>query len=120
MRQRRISFKLGLVYNTSTEQLTKVPDLITEIINNTENVTCDRAHFSGYGDYSLDFEFVYFVDTNDYNIYMNAQQQINLKIKSEFAKHNIEFAYPTQISYFNNFPGDVNHRNEQQAVDISS
>ncbi|MGL6338351.1 MAG: mechanosensitive ion channel family protein [Waterburya sp.] len=116
MRQRRILFKLGLVYNTSPEQLAKVPNLITEIIDNTENSTCDRAHFSGYGDYSLDFEVVYFIDSNDYNLYMNAQQQINLKIKSEFAKHKIEFAYPTQISYFNNLPIDFNFQREQKVV----
>jgi small-conductance mechanosensitive channel len=120
MRQRRISFKLGLVYDTSTEQLVKVPSLIIEIINNTENATCDRAHFSGYGDYSLDFEVVYFINTNDYVVYMDAQQQINLKIKSEFAKHNIEFAYPTQISYFNNFPTNFKYHDEQKTVDISS
>jgi small-conductance mechanosensitive channel len=120
MRQRRILFKLGLVYDTSPEQLAQVPSLITEIINDTENATCDRAHFSGYGDYSLDFEVVYFIDSNDYNIYMNAQQQINLKIKSEFAKYKLEFAYPTQISYCNNLHSEINHKNEQQTVDISS
>jgi small-conductance mechanosensitive channel len=120
MRQRRISFKLGLVYDTSTEQLAKIPDLITEIINNTENATCDRAHFSGYGDYSLDFEIVYFIDSSDCNIYMNAQQQINLKIKSEFVKHNIEFAYPTQMSYFNILPTNFNDHNEQKAIEMPS
>ncbi|MGL5939752.1 MAG: mechanosensitive ion channel family protein [Waterburya sp.] len=120
MRQRRILFKLGLVYDTSPEQLAKVPNLIIEIINNTENATCDRAHFSGYGDYSLDFEVVYFIDSNDYNIYINAQQQINLQIKSEFAKHKIEFAYPTQMSYFNNLPTDFDLHNDKKAVDISA
>ena len=104
MRQRRIVFKFGVVYKTDTDKLALIPVLIEDIINNTQNATCDRAHFCGYGEYSLDFEVVYFVTTNDYNIYMDAQQQINLNIKSEFAKHNIEFAFPTQINYFNNLP----------------
>ncbi|ELS04101.1 small-conductance mechanosensitive channel [Xenococcus sp. PCC 7305] len=102
MTQRRIVSKLGVVYETDTEQLAQIPNLITEIINNTENTIFDRAHFSGYGSYSLDFEIVYFINTSDYAIYMDAQQQINLKIKSEFAKRSIEFAYPTQVNYFNN------------------
>ena len=116
MRQRRIVFNLGVIYETSSEQLAKIPILIEEIINSTENVRCDRAHFSGYGEYSLDFEVVYFINSNDYNIYMDAQQKINLKIKSEFAKHNIEFAYPTQINYFNNSPTAVNNSNGSKAV----
>ncbi len=116
MRQRRIVFKFGVVYETSTEQLAKIPVLIEEIINNTENAICDRAHFSGYGEYSLDFEVVYFINSNDYTIYMDAQQKINLKIKSVFVQHNIEFAYPTQINYFNNLPANFNNGNANKAV----
>ena len=106
MRQRRIVFKFGVIYKTDTEQLAEIPVLIESIINNTKNATCDRAHFSGYGEYSLDFEVVYFINTNNYNIYMDAQQQINLKIKAEFAERKIEFAYPTQVNYFNDLPKD--------------
>lgn len=32
---------------------------------------------------------------------MDAQQEINLKIKQEFDRHNIKFAYPTQVNYLN-------------------
>ena len=120
MRQRRIVFKFGVVYETSTEQLAKIPLLIEEIINDTENTTCDRAHFSGYGEFSLDFEVVYFIHSNDYTIYMNAQQEINLKIKSEFAKHNIEFAYPTQVNYFSNLPINSNNGSVDKIVEIQS
>ena len=128
MRQRRIVFKFGVVYKTTSEQLAKIPVLIESIINNTENTTCDRAHFSGYGEYSLDFEVVYFVNTNDYDIYMDAQQQINLKIKTEFAKNNLEFAYPTQVNYLNNLNLPSNHShgngngngNGKKAMEIQS
>ena len=118
MRQRRIVFKFGVVYETNTEQLAKIPALIEEIINDTENANFDRAHFSGYGEYSLDFEVVYFIDSNDYTIYMNAQQKINLKIKSEFAKYKIEFAYPTQINYFNNLPANSHNSNGNKTIEI--
>ena len=102
MQKRRIVFKFGVIYETSAEQLAKIPVLIQQIIKETNYTTFDRAHFSGYGAYSLDFEVVYFINTNDYAIYMDAQQQINLKVKYEFAKHQIEFAYPTQVNYLNN------------------
>jgi len=122
MHQRRIVFKFGVVYQTDTEQLTKIPVLIKSIINNTENATCDRAHFPGYGEYSLDFEVVYFINTNNYNIYMDAQQQINLRINAEFAKYNIEFAYPTLVNYFNHLLDSSNssNSNSQKAVASSN
>lgn len=99
MRERRIVFKFGLIYDTTAEQLKMIPDLIERIVRETEHTKFDRAHFSGYSDFSLDFEVVYFIDSNDYTQYMNAQQQINLNIKTEFARNNIQFAYPTQINY---------------------
>ena len=120
MNNRRVVFKFGVVYETTTEQLAKIPVLIKEIINSTENAIFDRAHFFGYGDYSLDFEVVYFVTTNDYTAYMDAQQEINLKIKSEFAKYSIEFAYPTQINYFESLPIDDNNGKENNMIDSSS
>ena len=112
MRQRRIVFNFGLVYDTDAEKLARVPILVEKIINNTEHTTYDRAHFSGYGEYSLNFEVVYFINTNDYNIYMDAQQQINLKVKTEFAKRNLEFAYPTQVNYFNNVSTSMQNNEE--------
>ena len=118
MRQRRIVFNFGVVYETSTEQLAKIPVLIEEIINNTENALCDRSHFSGYGEYSLDFEVVYFINSNDYKIYMDAQQQINLRIKSEFAKHDIKFAYPTQVNYFDNLPANSNNGDGHETLEM--
>lgn len=120
MRQRRIVLKFGVVYDTTTEQLAKIPSLIEEIITSTENVTFDRAHFCGYGDYSLDFEVVYFINSNDYAQYMDAQQRINLTIKSEFAKYAIEFAYPTQVNYFNKLPLNVNNGKQEQFANIKS
>ena len=117
MRQRRIAFNFGVVYDTTAQQLAQIPRLIKEIIDRTERATYDRAHFSGYGEYSLDFEVVYFVDTSDYTIYMNAQQEINLAIKTKFAEENIEFAYPTQVNYFDVLPSNLFSSNEPQKVE---
>ena len=116
MRRRRIVFKFGVIYDTTAQQLAQIPHIITRIIDNTENASCDRAHFAGYGDYSLNFEVVYFINTNDYNVYMNAQQEINLAIKTEFAEHNIEFAYPTQVNYFDILPVDILKSNGREEI----
>ncbi|MBU8920729.1 MAG: mechanosensitive ion channel family protein [Bacteroidales bacterium] len=96
MERRRILFKLGLVYDTTAEQLEEATSLIKEIIASVENAEFDRSHFYQYGDFSLDIETVYYVLTREYIVYMNTQQDINLRIKREFEKRGLEFAYPTQ------------------------
>lgn len=99
MAKRRVVFKLGVTYQTSHEKLKEIPGIITNIIKGVNDTTFDRAHFSSYGDFALIFEVVYYVMSNDYNKYMDIQQEINLKINEEFAKRTIEFAYPTQTLY---------------------
>ncbi len=96
MQRRRIVFRLGLVYDTSLDLLREVPNLLEEIVDRQKMVEFDRAHFASYGDFSLDFEVVYYVLSSDYNNYMDIQQLINFTIFEEFQKRGIEFAFPTQ------------------------
>lgn len=95
MNERRVVFKLGVVYDTGTEKLVQIPKVIKSIINDQNATRFDRAHFASFGDYSLNIEVVYYILNADYNQYMDIQQQINLKIYDEFAKRGIEFAFPT-------------------------
>ena len=101
MEKRRVVFKLGVTYQTTSQQLKEIPEIITNIIKNTEGAVFDRTHFFSYGDFSLIFEIVYYVNSGDYNKYMDIQQEINFAIKEEFEKQGIEFAYPTQTLYLN-------------------
>jgi len=99
MERRRVLFRLGVTYQTPYEMLKEIPGIIREIIEGIEDTVFDRAHFSSYGDFSLVFEVVYYVMGNDYNKYMDIQQEINLGIHEEFEKREIEFAYPTQTVF---------------------
>ena len=99
MYNRRVVFSIGVTYDTSLENLKKIPGIIKNIIESIKDTKFDRAHFFKYGDSALIYEVVYFVMGSDYNKYMDIQQEINLKIKEEFDKLKIEFAFPTQTVY---------------------
>ena len=97
MAQRRIAFNLGVTYETSMTQLEQIPEIIRTVIEQIPQVAFDRAHFASFGDFSLNYEIVYLVETNDYTVYRDVQQQMNLAIKERFDHAGIEFAYPTQV-----------------------
>ncbi len=101
MNNRRVVFKIGVIYETPMEKLKRIPQIIKTIIDGINGATFDRCHFVNFGDFSLDFETVYYVEDSDYLRYMNIHQEINLKITEEFNKEGIEFAYPTQLIYLN-------------------
>ncbi|MCJ7540108.1 MAG: mechanosensitive ion channel family protein [Desulfobacterales bacterium] len=96
MNERRDVFTIGVLYQTPHEILSQIPKMICKIIENQAQVRFDRAHFKEYGDYSLKFEVVYWIQNPDYNVYMDTQQSINLDIFKHFKEAGVEFAYPTQ------------------------
>lgn len=99
MERRRIAFTIGVLYETSKEKLEVIPVIIQDIINSLEKATFDRTHFMKYSDFSLDYETVYYVESGDYMLYADIQQKINLALFEAFAQRDIEFAYPTNVTY---------------------
>lgn len=99
MEQRRVAFTLGVIYETEKEKLEKIPEIIERILSREENAEYERCHFKSFGDFSLNYEIVYLVNSGDYNEYMDINQRINLNIFEEFGKAGIKFAYPTHVEY---------------------
>lgn len=101
MERRRVVFKLGVIYQTTAEQLAQISEFVKGIIEKQPDTLFDRGHFATYGDFSLNFEFVYYIIGADYVKYMDTQQKINLEVYQEFEKRGLEFAYPTQTLFVN-------------------
>lgn len=99
MNERRVVFSLGVTYQTPADKLERIPDLIREAVEVREHVRFDRSHFASYGDSSLNFETVYFVESADYAQHMDILQAVNLAIFRRFEEEGIEFAYPTQTLF---------------------
>lgn len=99
MYERRVVFSLGVIYQTSLEKLQMIPEIIRNIIEQQEKTRFDRAHFKEYGNFSLNFEAVYYVLDPNFNVYMDIHQAINLEIFKQFKQEHIEFAYPTQTLF---------------------
>ncbi len=99
MDRRRTLFLIGVTYQTSHEKLERIPGLIQEIIERQDLATFDRSHFKGYGDFSLNFETAYYIESPDYKTYMDVQQAVNLAIHARFQQEGIDFAYPTQTLF---------------------
>lgn len=94
--ERRVVFNLGVTYQTPTAKLERIPTLLKSIIESVPNTRFDRAHWKSYGDFALVFEAAYFVQKQEFNAMMDAQQAINVAIWRAFEAEGIEFAYPTQ------------------------
>jgi small-conductance mechanosensitive channel len=99
MERRRIVFTIGVTYGIPYAKLVAIPGMIQDIVIAHDYVTFDRAHFSNYGDFAITFEAQYYMDTADFQTYMDTQQSIYLKLYQKFEGEGIDFAYPTQTIY---------------------
>ena len=95
-KERRIAFRIGVVYETPRALLERIPDMLRAAVVEQPSARFDRAHFFEFGDYALVFEAVYYVLSPDYALYMDIQQGINLGIHRRFEEAGVAFAYPTQ------------------------
>lgn len=98
--QRRVVFTIGVTYETDMEKLKKVNGIVKNAIESQEMTEFDRSHFIEFGEFSLNFEIVYFVNSKEHPDYVRTQEQINLQILEEFNKEGIEMAYPSQKVFY--------------------
>lgn len=99
MQDRRIVFRIGVVYETPPEKLERIVTLVRNMIEARPNTRFDRGHFAALGAASYEFEFAYYVNSPEYDDYMDVQEAINFAIVRTFAAEGIEFAFPTQTVF---------------------
>ncbi|HAT72210.1 MAG TPA: mechanosensitive ion channel protein MscS [Elusimicrobia bacterium] len=94
--KRRVLFKTGLVYGTAPELLRKIPAIVRKAVQSVPKAEFDRCNLTLCGDFSLDFETVYYLTEPDYNAYMAAHEAVLLALIEGLAAAGAEMAYPTQ------------------------
>ncbi len=100
LKKRRVVLKFGVATDTPAEKLKKIPQIMREIVNGVNLAEFDRAHLSEFGNFTLNFEVVYYIKTPNYAKYMDIKQDINFGLIEAFEKEKIVMPYPTQTVLF--------------------
>jgi small-conductance mechanosensitive channel len=94
----RLSFMLGVTYETPSATLAAIPEMLREM-GEAEGVKVARAGFDGFGESSLDFAYILDVPGADWTVAHPLRDRILVAIMNRFAAEGINLAYPTQTSY---------------------
>lgn len=94
-RERRVVQKLGVAYDTPTEVLAAIPDLLRDVVQARPEARFERANFTAFGDNALVFELVYVVTQTDADAFARIQAGVNLGIHAAFTGRRITFARPS-------------------------
>jgi small-conductance mechanosensitive channel len=98
LRRRRVTFAVGVTYETPLTKLRAIPGIISAMIEEKGHKLV-RCGMIGYGASSIDYEVQFDVMSGDYLVMFNARHEMGLDILERFAEEGIGFAYPTQVSY---------------------
>lgn len=94
---RKVSFIIGLTYETNSTSLRKIITEIESYINNHTGTSNDgNASFKSFGDSGLNVEVNYFVTELNFTQFLQIRQEINLEIMDIVMRNKSDFAYPTQ------------------------
>ena len=96
-KERRHVFKLSVPHDTPPETAERIPAMIREAIESQPLARFDRAHLWVVNEWALDYEAVYYMQTGDYNAFMDAQQAINLTLLRRFAEEGVRLAMPGRM-----------------------
>ncbi len=102
---RRSKFTLGLTYDTTKEQIQNIVQDIQNMINEHPMTNKDgRVRFMEFGGSSLDIMVVFFVNSSEWDDFINTKEDINYKIMDIIDKHQCSFAFPSTSVYIEKSP----------------
>ena len=95
---RKISLDLGLIYDTTPEQIEQAIQILKDLVGKNEH-TEEKViiSFNAFGDFAMNIMCIYYI-TSGANI-AETQTEINLEILRQFNANQLEFAFPTQTLY---------------------
>jgi MscS family membrane protein len=99
--QRRARFDIGLTYQTSPEKLKNIIREIHHYIDTHSHVLPHetRVRLFEFDKSSINILVLYFVNTLEYDTYLDVRQEINYAILDIVQRNGGEFAYPTTSVY---------------------
>ena len=98
LHRRRVTFMIGVIYQTTPAMLRDLPALLEEQVK-AAGQEFIRSSFVTFGPSSLDFELLFDVFSDDYDVVTAARTDVAIRLFETLAGAGYEFAYPTQTTF---------------------
>ncbi|GAA4721493.1 mechanosensitive ion channel family protein [Sphingomonas lutea] len=98
-RVRRITIPFGIRYETPTDKLARMEEMVTEVVESVKGCKPQRCTLVNFGASSLDYQLVLELKSLDPDKLARDRAAVMLALIERFAAEGIEFAYPVQIAF---------------------
>ena len=94
----RYQYVVSVIYQTPPTVLDEIPRLMEELVEKAGHHFV-RGKFKAFSPSSIDFDFIFEIQTEDGEKALAAQEHIAFGLVRTFNERGIEFAYPTQTTF---------------------
>jgi len=100
----RLSCTLGLVYETTSDQMRNILQELEQILRNHPKIWPDTVvvRFAAFGDSSLNIDIMAWFLTNDWGEFQLIRQEVLLAFMDCVQRHGSSFAFPTRTLHLVN------------------
>lgn len=104
MGKRRITFNLGLTYDTPRHKIERCVHRIREMLRNHPEIDQETlfVHFDQFNDSSLDLFLYFFTKTTDWGEWLRVKEDCNLRILEILEQEGVSVAFPSRSIYVEN------------------
>jgi len=101
MGKRRITFKLGVTYDSSRAQIHETVYRIKEMLSNHPDIHPQTifVYFTDFGSSALEIFLYFFTKTTDWQEYLSVRHDVNLKIMEILENIGMKVAFPSHSLY---------------------
>ena len=108
---RRIRWLIGFEYKTTIDQLKKIRDSITKLIEDNEDFAKNEnssffIRIDSFSDSSIDMLVQAFTVTNDWSEFLRIKEELAVSIKDIVESNDAGFAFPSQSLYVESYPNE--------------
>jgi MscS family membrane protein len=106
MKKRRIKMSIGVTYSSSPDKIDGLVNRLREIIEEDNNIRNDfyLVNFDNFGPSSLDIFIYCFTVTTNWAEFLQAKQELLLKMMEAVNALGLSFAFPTQSVHVESLP----------------
>jgi MscS family membrane protein len=97
---RRVNFDITLTYDTTSAQLKAITTDLQDFIDKHPKTNLDGVvRFQSLADSSKNIMVLYFVESMDWNQYVDVKEEVAFKVIEVVERHGADFAFPSQTLY---------------------
>nr|WP_277998717.1 mechanosensitive ion channel family protein [Moorella sulfitireducens] len=101
MGKRRITFHLGVTYDTSRSKLERCIQAIRTMLEGHPGVNKEKilVYFERFNESSLDILLYFFTNTTDWQEYLSIREDVNFRIMQILEQEGVSVAFPSRSVY---------------------